>query len=244
MMLSASLWRMTSTPTWQDEIELLKHSRAVPACRSGCRTSVKTVLRPNVERGHLAACFGSICSRTSRATAIECGLIAVGISIAILVAVNSVGTKLTMASPTRPAPSVPVRHVHFGFSGASAFFAIVKPAVATPRTGRRRDCRIAGYHRTAYGKPRVDDRPSRPPALTSNFSAARLQHPMISDAKAFIPFHTPLLGSGDVAGPKLANTIDSYLIRIIAWCLAGLADLRDHAAGLMKSRRRDLPMPS
>ena len=47
-----------------------------------------------------------------------------------------------------------------------------------------------------------------PPALTPNFRAARLQRPIVLNAKAFIPCHTLVLGSGDMAGIILADTID------------------------------------
>jgi hypothetical protein len=65
------------------------------------------------------------------------------------------------------------------------------------------------------------------PALTPNFRAARLQRPKVLNAKTFIPFHTPVLGWGDMAGPKLTDTINSYLVGVVTW--AGSADLRDHA---------------
>jgi hypothetical protein len=75
--------------------------------------------------------------------------------------------------------------------------------------------------------------------LTPNVRAARLQRPIVLNAKAFIPFDTPVLGSGDMASPKLADTINSYLVGVVAWArLAGLADLRDHGVWLMKRRRR------
>jgi hypothetical protein len=45
-----------------------------------------------------------------------------------------------------------------------------------------------------------------------------------------------VLGSGDMGGAKLADTIDSYLVGVPA--LAGFADLRDHGVWLMKRRGR------
>ena len=38
-------------------------------------------------------------------------------------------------------------------------------------------------------------------------------------------------------GAKLADTIDSYLVGVLAWTgLAGFSDLRDHGVWLMKRR--------
>ena len=80
------------------------------------------------------------------------------------------------------------------------------------------------------------DKVPRGMCLTPNFRAARLQRPIILNAKAFIPFHTPVLGSGDMAGIILADTIDYYLIGVVA--LERFADLRDHGVWLMKRRER------
>src|SRR4029079_284074 len=77
------------------------------------------------------------------------------------------------------------------------------------------------------------------PALTPNVRAAGLQRPIVLNAKTFIPLHTPVLGWGDMAGPKLAATINSYLVRVVAWAgPAGLADFRDHGIRLIKRRGR------
>jgi hypothetical protein len=61
-----------------------------------------------------------------------------------------------------------------------------------------------------------------------------LERPIVLNAKAVIPCHTLVLGWGDNAGIKLADTIDYYLVGVLA--LAGFADLRDHAVWLMKRR--------
>ena len=58
-------------------------------------------------------------------------------------------------------------------------------------------------------------------------------------AKAFLPPNTHVFGSGNMWGAILADTIDSYLVGVLAWTgLAGFADLRDHAVRLMKRRGR------
>jgi hypothetical protein len=67
-------------------------------------------------------------------------------------------------------------------------------------------------------------------------SSPRLERPIVLNAKAFIPFHTPVLGSGDMAGIILADTIDYCLIGVVA--LERFADLRDHGVWLIKRRER------
>ena len=64
-----------------------------------------------------------------------------------------------------------------------------------------------------------------------------LERPIVLYAKAFIPCNTLVLGWGDTAGIKLANTIDYYLVGVPA--SAGFADLGDHGVWLMKRRGRN-----
>ena len=64
-----------------------------------------------------------------------------------------------------------------------------------------------------------------------------LERPIVLNAKAFIPCNTLVLGWGDRAGIKLANTIDYYLVGVPA--LAGFADLGDYGVWLMKRRGRN-----
>ena len=69
--------------------------------------------------------------------------------------------------------------------------------------------------------------------LTEHKSSPRRDRPIVLHAHAFIPFHTHVLGSGDVGG--LSSQIPLiYLVGVIATGgLAGFADLRDHAVRLM-----------
>ena len=77
------------------------------------------------------------------------------------------------------------------------------------------------------------------PNLPGHKSSPRRERPIVLNAKAFIPPNTHVFGSGDMWGAKLADTIDSYLVGVLAWTgLAGFADLREHGVWLMKRRGR------